>query len=98
MVPEHLPGQPVGQQQPIGILVTMQQPVGQQQPQQPQQPGQVRKHLTLTKEHMFEAQEMFRTANKVTRPEKALILAFMAGDRENPCPHLGKCYTSDIAI
>ena len=40
---------------------------------------------------MFEAQEMFRTANKVTRPEKALILGFMAGSRENPCPHLGKC-------
>lgn len=34
---------------------------------------------------------MFRTANKVTRPEKALILGFMAGSRENPCPHLGKC-------
>ena len=39
---------------------------------------------------MFEAQEMFRTANKVTRPEKALILGFMAGSRDNPCPHLGK--------
>ena len=32
---------------------------------------------------------MFRTANKVTRPEKALILGFMAGSRDNPCPHLG---------
>ena len=51
---------------------------------------QVRKQLTLTKEQMFEAQEMFRTANKVTRPEKALILGFMAGSRDNPCPHLGK--------
>ena len=30
---------------------------------------------------MLEAQEMFRTANKVTRPEKALILGFMAGSR-----------------
>ena len=50
---------------------------------------QVRKQLTLTKEQMFEAQEMFRTANKVTRPEKALILGFMAGSRDNPCPHLG---------
>ena len=45
--------------------------------------------MTLTKEQMFEAQEMFRTANKVTRPEKALILGFMAGSRDNPCPHLG---------
>lgn len=32
---------------------------------------------------MLEAQEMFRTANKVTRPEKALILGFMAGSRGN---------------
>ena len=30
---------------------------------------------------MQEAQEMFKTANKVTRPEKALILGFMAGSR-----------------
>lgn len=30
---------------------------------------------------MLEAQEMFRAANKVTRPEKALILGFMAGSR-----------------
>lgn len=30
---------------------------------------------------MLEAQDMFRTANKVTRPEKALILGFMAGSR-----------------
>lgn len=30
---------------------------------------------------MFAAQEMFKTANKVTRPEKALILGFMAGSR-----------------
>jgi hypothetical protein len=57
------------------------------------QPGQVRKHLTLTKEQMFEAQEMFRTANKVTRPEKALILGFMAGSRDNPCPHLGNFFS-----
>lgn len=30
---------------------------------------------------MYAAQEMFKTANKVTRPEKALILGFMAGSR-----------------
>ena len=64
---------------------------GQQQPGQSaaSQQGQVRRSLTLTKDQMMEAQEMFRTANKVTRPEKALILGFMAGSRENPCPHLG---------
>ena len=43
-------------------------------------PGQ-RRNLSLTKDQMLEAQEMFRTANKVTRPEKALILGFMAGSR-----------------
>ena len=30
---------------------------------------------------MMEAQDMFRNANRVTRPEKALILGFMAGSR-----------------
>ena len=48
--------------------------------QTPQVPSQ-RRNLSLTKEQMLEAQEMFRTANKVTRPEKALILGFMAGSR-----------------
>lgn len=37
--------------------------------------------IKLQREQMLEAQEMFRTANKVTRPEKALILGFMAGSR-----------------
>ncbi|MBN3296986.1 NELFA factor, partial [Amia calva] len=41
------------------------------------------------REQMYAAQEMFKTANKVTRPEKALILGFMAGSRENPCPEQG---------
>lgn len=30
---------------------------------------------------MLEAQEMFKVSNKVSRPEKALILGFMAGSR-----------------
>jgi len=83
-----------------------------QQPQQPQilrqpavqtiptpvaaQPGQ-RRNLSLTKDQMLEAQEMFRTANKVTRPEKALILGFMAGSRDNPCPHLGNIVTIKLS-
>jgi len=68
------------------------------QPQVQQTPApQVRKQLTLTKEQMFEAQEMFRTANKVTRPEKALILGFMAGSRDNPCPHLGNVVTIKLS-
>ncbi|XP_076028765.1 negative elongation factor A-like [Oratosquilla oratoria] len=63
------------------------------QPQQPQQ----RRGLSLTKEQMLEAQEMFRSSNKVTRPEKALILGFMAGSRENPCPHLGSIVTIKLS-
>lgn len=35
----------------------------------------------LQRSQMEEAQDMFRNANKVTRPEKALILGFMAGSR-----------------
>ncbi|KAE8628913.1 hypothetical protein XENTR_v10000283 [Xenopus tropicalis] len=42
---------------------------------------QPKKNLSLTREQMYAAQEMFKTANKVTRPEKALILGFMAGSR-----------------
>ncbi|XP_024940605.1 negative elongation factor A isoform X2 [Cephus cinctus] len=52
-----------------------------------------RKGLSLTREQMLEAQEMFKLANKVTRPEKALILGFMAGSRDNPCPKLGNIVT-----
>ncbi|XP_004617457.3 negative elongation factor A isoform X1 [Sorex araneus] len=58
------------------------------QPQPPPQ-QQLKKNLSLTREQMFAAQEMFKTANKVTRPEKALILGFMAGSRENPCQEQG---------
>lgn len=50
---------------------------------------QSRRNLSLTREQMFEAQELFRVSNRVTRPEKALILGFMAGSRDNPCPHQG---------
>ncbi|XP_063992753.1 negative elongation factor A-like [Diachasmimorpha longicaudata] len=59
----------------------------------PANAANTRKGLSLTREQMLEAQEMFRTANKVTRPEKALILGFMAGSRENPCPKLGNIVT-----
>ncbi|XP_054266132.1 negative elongation factor A [Macrosteles quadrilineatus] len=53
--------------------------------------------LSLTREHMLEAQDMFRTSNKVTRPEKALILGFMAGSRDNPCPQLGNIVTIKLS-
>ncbi|CAL1540865.1 unnamed protein product [Lymnaea stagnalis] len=63
-------------------------PMPVQAPQAAQAPG-TKKGLSLTKEQMIEAQEMFKASNKVSRPEKALILGFMAGSRENPCPEQG---------
>ncbi|XP_062305471.1 negative elongation factor A [Osmerus eperlanus] len=63
------------------------QPPSTPQPTPPQ--PQPKKNLSLTRDQMYAAQEMFKTANKVTRPEKALILGFMAGSRENPCPEQG---------
>ena len=44
---------------------------------------------------MQEAQEMFKNANKVTRPEKALILGFMAGSRGN---FIKSCVTMDLGL
>ncbi|XP_065223573.1 negative elongation factor A-like [Planococcus citri] len=53
--------------------------------------------LNLPKEQLAEAQEMFKNANKVTTPEKILILSFMAGSRENPCPQLGNIMTIKLS-
>jgi len=75
----------------------LQQQQQQQQAQQQQQQQAQKRSLSLTREQMLEAQEMFRTSNKVTRPEKALILGFMAGSRENPCPHLGNIVTIKLS-
>lgn len=71
---------PAAQAPPVAMVAPQTQPPAQQQP---------KKNLSLTREQMFAAQEMFKTANKVTRPEKALILGFMAGSRENPCQEQG---------
>ncbi|XP_027454064.1 negative elongation factor A isoform X1 [Zalophus californianus] len=71
---------PAAQTPPVAMVTPQTQPPAQQQP---------KKNLSLTREQMFAAQEMFKTANKVTRPEKALILGFMAGSRENPCQEQG---------
>ncbi|XP_054168466.1 negative elongation factor A-like [Oppia nitens] len=90
--------QQVQQQQQQVIIPVQQQQMQQQQQQsgQPQQPF-VRRQLQLSREQMLAAQEMFSTANKVTRPEKALILGFMAGSRENPCPQLGNVVTIKLS-
>nr|XP_023421571.1 LOW QUALITY PROTEIN: negative elongation factor A [Cavia porcellus] len=71
---------PAAQTPPVAMVAPQTQPPAQPQP---------KKNLSLTREQMFAAQEMFKTANKVTRPEKALILGFMAGSRENPCQEQG---------
>ncbi|XP_013138004.1 PREDICTED: negative elongation factor A [Papilio polytes] len=61
-----------------------------------QMPGTVQS-TQLPREQMLEAQDMFRNANRVTRPEKALILGFMAGSRDNPCPNLGNIVTIKLS-
>jgi len=47
---------------------------------------------------MEEAQDMFRNANKVTRPEKALILGFMAGSRGEYNIFYSRMFTLQIKI
>lgn len=48
--------------------------------------GQTPKSIKISTENIAKAQEMFRRANRLTRRDKALILSFMAGCRENPMP------------
>ncbi|KAH8268116.1 hypothetical protein KR026_000147 [Drosophila bipectinata] len=74
-----------GQGQP-GIARTVQVQVQAPQQQATQQAPQ-RRGLSLSNEHVHKAHEMFRKANRVSRPDKALILGFMAGLRENPRPN-----------
>lgn len=47
----------------------------------------LKNNFLLQNEHVHKAHEMFRKANRVSRPDKALILGFMAGLRENPRPN-----------
>ncbi|OQV24267.1 putative Negative elongation factor A [Hypsibius exemplaris] len=51
------------------------------------------KNMKLSKEIQTAIAETFANANRVTRPEKILIINFIAGVRENPCPHLGPILT-----
>ena len=67
------------------------------QPQQSAQKQPQQSGLFLTKKQVLEAQEIFRTANKLTKDEKALILRFMAGSRENPYPQLGNVATIKLS-
>uniref|UniRef100_A0A8C5WYN0 Negative elongation factor complex member A n=1 Tax=Laticauda laticaudata TaxID=8630 RepID=A0A8C5WYN0_LATLA len=72
---------------PVSPPVTS--PATQGPPTAPQDAPPAKKGLSLTKEQLFAAHEIFQMANKVTRTEKALILGFMAGSRENPCQEQG---------
>jgi len=61
-----------------------------------QQQGNKRQ-LTLTRDQMLAAHEMFKNANRVSRAEKALILGFMAGAREKPYAHQGPIITIKLS-
>uniref|UniRef100_A0A182PEH6 HDAg domain-containing protein n=1 Tax=Anopheles epiroticus TaxID=199890 RepID=A0A182PEH6_9DIPT len=76
-----------------GTTVTIQQQSqgsGQQQQQQAQQAQQqqagARKGLSISSKYYMEAHDMFKRANCVSRLEKAIIIGFMAGYRNNPRP------------
>lgn len=84
------------------IIVPQQQPPVQQQRQfvqQPQQQGQQfvigadRRPVNVTPELRAAVAEVFRGANRATKPEKALIVGFICGSKENPCPQLGHIVT-----
>ncbi|XP_050357501.1 negative elongation factor A [Nymphalis io] len=98
--------QQVVQQTPQSIPHQIAHPVSTAAPAPPAPPAPAapapapllpRRGLSLTREQMMEAQDMFRNANRVTRPEKALILGFMAGSRDNPCPNLGNIVTIKLS-
>lgn len=55
--------------------------------------AQQQQALSLTQEQMLEAQEMFSNANCLSRPDKAQILGFIAGSRDNPQPNQGSLIT-----
>lgn len=111
--PQSLTGPPISHQQSSSMYQAtsneqhVQHVDNQQQPQTDSQQQKVtiiaqpaenpRRNLALTRDQMRDALDMFSTANKVTRPEKALILGFIAGSRENPCPHLGNVVTIKLS-
>lgn len=57
--------------------------------QQDNRQQQIQQSLSLTREQMLQAQEMFSKSNQLSRPDKAQILGFIAGSRENPRPDQG---------
>lgn len=51
------------------------------QPSQPQSMGQPRENIQLTNAQLMSIQTLFDGANRLTRPDKALILSFVGGER-----------------
>lgn len=51
------------------------------------------KDVVLTAEQEQCLRDLFRNANKVTGPEKEVIVGFIAGLRNHPCPTLGNVLT-----
>jgi len=49
--------------------------------------------LSLSKEQMESARKIFQHSNKLSRPEKAVVLGFIAGSRKNPYPEQGSVVT-----
>lgn len=49
--------------------------------------------MLLQSKEVVLATEMFKKANRVTRLDKALILGFMAGYRDNPRPNADNVIT-----
>lgn len=97
MTPQAMLQQPM-LQQPVQPVV--QQPQQRQFIQQPQQQvgqqfviGTERKPVNVTPELRAAVAEVFRGANRATKPEKALIVGFICGSKENPCPQLGHIVT-----
>ncbi|PAA59718.1 hypothetical protein BOX15_Mlig021869g2 [Macrostomum lignano] len=95
-----LVNRPYAMQQPQQQPQQQQQQQLQHQPPQQQQQQQHLQHQTphqaaaslsvqLTPEQSRTAAELFATANKLTKPEKSVILAFIGGNRTNLTPELG---------
>ncbi|KAI2811739.1 hypothetical protein BLOT_002917 [Blomia tropicalis] len=96
-------GQPQIQQNTSSLYDQVRNQVGQQQTiqqQQHQQPEMVQSHVRppapgqqqrsmISREQTQIVQALFQQSNCLTRPEKALILGFMAGTQANPAPSAG---------
>ena len=50
------------------------------------------------KEQMDSARKIFQHSNKLSRPEKAVVLGFIAGSRKNPYPEQGNVVTVSFLL